>query len=175
MIAPEAILPYDDSNCDTQEDYNEFVNDDGTVWMTDNMIEVIKEEVSYSNYEVENESETRIAKTDLTDNETEVAAENQEFDSRPLYDEITEEVCDKSEESLILGGTVDIDLEITKTETQILYEKNFNQSEELYNVDEYEREIHRVGDEILEYQESAKLSEEQVLEDVEVQEVQVRF
>lgn len=187
IIAPEAILQYEDSNCDIPEnenhdykDYNEFVNDDRTVWMTENMMEEIKGEEDYSNYEVENNE--RADKTDFI--ETEVA-ENQEFHSRHLYDGITEDVCGKvvdedqdeeeeEEESVILDGTVNDDLEIARTETPILYEKSFHQSQELYGVDEYEREIQSVGEEILGYQESDELAEEHILEH-DVQEDQVRF
>ncbi|XP_033216351.1 uncharacterized protein LOC117172480 [Belonocnema kinseyi] len=195
MIAPEAILQYEDSNCDIEEsdnhqdykdykDYNEFVDEDRTVWMTENMLEEIKGEEDYGNYEVEEDHE-RADKTDFI--ETEVAENQELIHSRHLYDGIAQEVCNKIEEeeeereeeeeeeeeadreeeeesAIILDGTVSVDLEIARTETPILYEKNFHHSEELYSVDEYEREIQSVGEEILGYQESDELSEEHILE-----------
>ena len=164
IISPAAILQYDNSNCDNQEaetqdckEYNQFVNGHGTVWMTQEIMQDMKEEENYeNNYEVETD-ESRIDKTDFI--ETEVATESEEFDSENLYDEVTEEK--EAKESVILDGTQDVNLEISKTE--ILYEKSFNETQELYNVEEYENQIQNVGEEILDFQEG----EQQMLDVVE--------
>lgn len=184
VTAPEAILQYEDSNCDMQEngnesykDYNQFTNDEGTVWMEENVVHIMSKEEKYNSFKIESETEnendienneSRVDKTDYL--ETEEGIENEHFNSRHLFDRISQPICSNENNSIILDGTVETDLEFMKASTEILYEKNFHENhQEIYNVGEYENQIQNVGEEILGY-------EEEILQDVDVvQEVQVKF
>ncbi|XP_051160906.1 uncharacterized protein LOC127281302 [Leptopilina boulardi] len=176
ITAPESILPeYDESNCDIEENVNENYhhhqftsNDDGTVWMSENIAHIINKEEKLNNFQItddiDNNVESRVCKTDFLETEDN---ENESFNSRHhLFDRINQPIdnCNEVEEnSIILDGTIETDLEFMKTNTQILYETNEN--EEIYN--EYDNQIENVGEEILGY-------EEEILQDIDViHEVQI--
>lgn len=137
--------------------------------MSENIAHIINKEEKLNNFQIiddiDNNVESRVCKTDFLETEDN---ENESFNSRHhLFDRINQPIdnCNEVEEnSIILDGTIETDLEFMKTNTQILYETNENQ--EIYN--EYDNQIENVGEEILGY-------EEEILQDIDViHEVQVR-